>query len=101
MKKKDCFYYFEHQEMGSSTPCCTNNYGLGNCPCEKCNDYISKSDSHKIIRKIQKKELVDVVRCKDCKYWKQYESYQFGECEIYKGYNRSGNWFCAEGKRKK
>ena len=46
------------------------------------------------------KEQPQIVRCKDCKYWKQYESYQFGECEIYKGYNRSGNWFCADGERK-
>lgn len=54
MKRTDCFYYFEYQDMGAHIPCCNNHYGIGKCPCENCNDYISKTDAIKIVREHQR-----------------------------------------------
>ena len=41
-----------------------------------------------------------VVRCKDCKAWKQYDDMNLGECELYPEYNKMGDWFCNFGERK-
>lgn len=47
------------------------------------------------------KEQETIVRCKDCKYWKnkhkEYDVHPWLPCmEI----NTSGNWFCAYGERR-
>ena len=58
------------------------------------------------------KQCVDVVRCKDCKWWDKKEGSNYGYCHackhghisdhweigIYRTYK--GDWFCAEGERK-
>lgn len=42
---------------------------------------------------------IDIVRCKDCKWWtKQSHSIQ-GRCEL-GGIYPTGEWFCANGERK-
>ena len=42
-----------------------------------------------------------IVRCKDCKAWKQYDGCpNLGECEMYPEYNKCGDWFCNFGERK-
>ena len=41
-----------------------------------------------------------IVRCKDCKAWKQYDDMNLGECELYPEYNKMGDWFCNFGERK-
>ena len=46
------------------------------------------------------KEQEAVVRCKDCKAWKQYDDMNLGECELYPEYNKMGDWFCNFGERK-
>ena len=43
----------------------------------------------------------ELVRCKDCKAWKQYDGCpNLGECEMYPEYNKLGDWFCNFGERK-
>lgn len=45
------------------------------------------------------KDFVKVVRCKDCEWWsKQKDSLQ-GRCGL-SGTYPTGNWYCANGKRK-
>lgn len=45
------------------------------------------------------KDFVEVVRCKNCEWWtKQKDSLQ-GKCILYGTYP-TGNWYCANGKRK-
>ena len=44
--------------------------------------------------------LKEIVRCKDCKAWKQYDDMNLGECELYPEYNKMGDWFCNLGERK-
>lgn len=41
-----------------------------------------------------------VVRCKDCKAWKQYDDLNLGGCELFPEYNKMGDWFCNFGERK-
>ena len=41
-----------------------------------------------------------IVRCKDCKAWEQYDDMNLGECELYPEYNKMGDWFCNFGERK-
>lgn len=43
----------------------------------------------------------ELVRCKDCKAWKQYDGCpNLGECEMYPEYNKMGDWFCNFGELK-
>ena len=42
----------------------------------------------------------ELVRCKDCKAWKQYDDMNLGECELFPEYNKIGDWFCNFGERK-
>lgn len=46
------------------------------------------------------KEQKAVVRCKDCKAWKQYDDLNLGGCELFPEYNKMGDWFCNFGERK-
>ncbi len=44
-------------------------------------------------------DVVEVVRCKDCKWWtKQKDSIQ-GRCDMYGRYP-AGYWYCANGERR-
>ena len=43
-------------------------------------------------------DAVEVVRCKDCKYWERDVIFQDGWC---RGTRRGDpNWFCADGERR-
>lgn len=46
------------------------------------------------------KEQESIVRCRDCKAWKQYDDLNLGECELFPEYNKMGDWFCNFGERK-
>ena len=55
MKKTDCYFYFEHIDMGAYIPCCSfGDYGLGICPCDDCTNYLPKSEVSKIVREYLK-----------------------------------------------
>lgn len=51
--KEDCYYYFDLQDMGAHTPCCSKTGEITNCDCKECKDYIPKS----------------IIHCKDCKFF--------------------------------
>ena len=42
----------------------------------------------------------EIIRCKDCKAWKQYDDMNLGECELFPEYNKCGEWYCNFGERK-
>ena len=46
----------------------------------------------------KKCSLQEVVRCKDCKWWKKQKV--GGSCELNIRLGTSHNWFCADGERK-
>lgn len=83
-------------------PRCKNpNYmvSLANYKCTNCNSYFTFDDSTLRTSTI-KKELVEVVRCKDCKY-RDPEDHKC-DCghDIKWQLPRGDKWFCADGKRK-
>ena len=97
MKKlrKDCYFYYESQEMSAHVLNCSFDaqYEYGFCPCsENCKHYISKNEAHNLIKQI--------TRCKDCKnreesvspYWELWCNRL--DC------GRDSDWFCADGERK-
>ena len=62
MKKRDCYFYSEYADMGAHIPCCGNNEGLGNCPCEECTDFLSKNDADKVVREYVKNKTKSVIK---------------------------------------
>lgn len=49
------------------------------------------------------KDVVEVVRCKDCRHytsWSDNHDYGYGICNFHKGENVINRGFCSEGKRK-
>lgn len=49
-KQEDCFYYQEERAMEGRIPCCKLHHGLGNCPCENCEKFISEAEARDIVR---------------------------------------------------
>lgn len=55
MKKTDCYFYFEHYDMGAHIPCCAfKEYPLGKCPCDECTNYLPEKEVSKIVREYLK-----------------------------------------------
>lgn len=55
--KEDCYFYHEEPQMGATIPTCSyHNKGLGDCPCEECKKYISRSDVYKMVKESAEKE---------------------------------------------
>ena len=48
--------------------------------------------------RIEEAPTIDIVRCKDCKYWEMRNSPR-GWCVVHQGYV-SPQYFCADGERK-
>lgn len=44
-------------------------------------------------------DVVEVVRCKDCKWWTKQEDSLQGKCSLMQSYP-TGMWFCANGEKK-
>jgi hypothetical protein len=55
MEKTNCFNYFEWQDMGACVPCCSLRSNPGDCPCDKCDKFLSKTDARKIINNYYEK----------------------------------------------
>lgn len=52
-------------------------------------------------KKIESGQLVEVVRCKDCKYWQDNnDNYPHEECRWGHGETPDANDFCSYGERK-
>lgn len=46
--KEDCYFYCEEHQMGATIPYCSyHNGGLGYCPCDNCDKFISRADVYK------------------------------------------------------
>ena len=61
----------------------------------------SESDIAYMIRKRPTVDAVEVVRCKDCKYWQDNnDGYPHGECRWGHGETPDANDFCSYGERK-
>lgn len=57
-----------------------------------------QSNAIDAIRDVPTADVVEVVRCKDCKWWtKQADSVQ-GRCAL-SGHYPTGAWYCANGER--
>lgn len=44
-------------------------------------------------------DAVEVVRCKNCKWWTKQSDSPQGRCELFHHYP-TGGWYCANGRRK-
>lgn len=54
-----------------------------------------------LINSIPAVDVVEVVRCKDCEYWRKFDSSKVGICrESHVRQKRKANDFCSCGKRK-
>ena len=61
----------------------------------------SESDIGYMIRKRPTVDAVEVVRCKDCKYWQDNnDGYPHEECRWWHGETPDDNDFCSYGERK-
>ena len=47
--REDCYFYHSEPSMGGHISCCKLHRGLGNCPCENCDKYLSKSYAFNIV----------------------------------------------------
>ena len=78
--------------------------GIYNCPTKRDADgyiWVRTSDVAHMIDDIPAADVVEVVRCGECKYW--YDNaptgYDTGACGLVIGITNA-NFFCADGKRR-
>lgn len=51
VNKPDCYFYHIEHQMGAQIAICTyRNQGLGHCPCNTCDKYISRREVSKLAR---------------------------------------------------
>lgn len=91
MKNTDCYFYFEQADMGAHIPCCFyKEYGLGECPCDDCTNYMPQSKVSEIVRAFIKSKankptyderqkaltnlLFDSINCENKEKRKQYNT---------------------------
>lgn len=57
---------------------------------------------NEVITKQPEADVVEVVRCKDCKWWKKQSDDIQGKCTLFGLYPfyPTGSWYCANGERK-
>ena len=49
--KRDCYFFHKDIDMGALIPCCTfGDHEYGDCPCDNCLHYITKSKASQIVR---------------------------------------------------
>lgn len=49
--KNDCYFYHEEKDMLATIPVCSyHKKGLGYCPCDSCQKYISNADVYKMAK---------------------------------------------------
>ena len=66
--------------------------------CGHCKWYEAKNAIAKRILSIPTADVVDVVRCKDCVYWKYAEGTAF--CESWDHFVENPDYYCASGRRR-
>lgn len=70
---KDCIHCYDYEDMGCKMPVCEFDFPSINTPkCNNCSKFI-------------KRDLVQVVRCKDCKHKENLQKGTFGDILGYDG----------------
>jgi len=54
--------------MGASIPCCGLNEGLGNCHCEECDKFLTRSDAFDIVLKHISRNGASVTRMSEISF---------------------------------
>ena len=75
--------------------------------CMNCNRYFNDIDFEKEpLQPVWKSEcmnvkidMVEVVRCKDCKHWTRRECGSYGTCCMHDGFY-DADWYCADGEKR-
>lgn len=49
MHKKDCYFYLEVQEMDGHISTCNFCHKLGYCPCDNCDNHITKGEVYDMV----------------------------------------------------
>lgn len=58
--KEDCYFYGETNDMGAIIRFCTRDkIEWGYCPCEKCEQFLSKEEVDRVARSLQKEVSSD------------------------------------------
>jgi len=75
--------------------------------CMNCNRYFNDIDFEEPLQPVWKREclnkkvdMVEVVRCKDCKKNRKSQCPIFSTGDPYLDSKPNGNWYCADGERK-
>ena len=58
----DCFFFTNVQDMGANIPTCNYHHKLGYCPCNKCDNYVSKSKVYEIVYRYLKEKKNQLKR---------------------------------------
>ena len=75
---------------------CNNKTEFGYCCSTVC---INPKYNQRTINGGLNGDYVQVVRCKDCKWWTKQEASLQGRCDAY-GMYPTGEWYCAMGERR-
>ena len=75
---------------------CNNKTEFGYCCSTVC---INPKYNQRTINGGLTGDYVQVVRCKDCKWWTKQEASLQGRCDAY-GMYPTGEWYCAMGERR-
>lgn len=110
--KTDCYFYTEDHDMGATIPWCSRDHKIiERQKCNGCKGYIAKSEIYKVaLQIIEEREkdfpaadVVEVVRCKDCKWARWYvaanENY-YCHCIDSDRYGLEKTDYCSYGERK-
>ena len=57
-----------------------------------CDGIVKYIDEH------AEEDVVKIVQCKDCDYWRKYENSAQGKCVLL-GISPTGAWYCADGRK--
>lgn len=50
--KKDCYFYYEDNDMGAKVPNCKKEIDYGSCPCSaNCKHYITNKEVMELVNK--------------------------------------------------
>lgn len=68
----------------------------------KTDMWISENSLKYVLQDIKEQpeaDVVEVVRCKDCKWWEKQENSPQGKCILFGNYPMypTGGWYCANG----
>ena len=90
-------------EIMNFTPACTSDELLKEVM-ETALELLKQDGCENCAMAVEDRQMV--VRCKDCKWWKDYKCEndfvlrQIFDCGCYPDFHTDSEWFCAEGERR-